>query len=137
MNKNKKRKIKRTAANALLVGIAAALLSFLICALLGALICGAFPNPTKSIGAVAFLVLVLSGAVSGFFTSRYKGEGGVLPSFLASLVFAIIFLIVGVILSSGELPAILPINLLVYLLASLFSAFLGRKRESAHKRHRN
>ena len=135
MNKSKKRKIKRTAANALAVGIAVSILAFLLCALIGALICGAFPDPTKNIGAVSFATLVFSGAINGFFTSRYKGEGGVLPAFLSSLIFAIVILLVGLILTAGELPAVVPINLLVHLMASLFFAFLGRKREKSHRKH--
>ena len=134
MNKTKKRKLKKTAACALGFGLIASVTAFFTMALIGALICGSFPDPTAKLGAVAFAVLMLSGAISGFSTSRFKGSGGILPAFLSSLIFATVCLLIGLIMTSGKLPMVVCVNLLLYMAVSLFFAFLGRPREKKHKR---
>lgn len=133
MNKTKKRKIKKTSASTLVFGLIISTVAFFSCMLLGALICGTFPDPTANIGAVAFLVLMISGAISGFSTSRYKGEGGILPAFLSSLVFATVCLLIGLVMTSGKLPGVVPVNLLLYMAVALFFAFLARPKEKKHK----
>ena len=133
MNKMKKRKLKKTAACALVFGMIASVTVFIMLALIGALICGMFPDPTAKLGAVSFAVLMLSGAISGFSTSRFRGSGGILPAFLSSLVFATVCLLIGLIMTSGKLPLVVCVNLLLYLAVSLFFAFLGRPREKRHR----
>ena len=70
MSKSKKRSIKKTTASALLFGLIIATASFLISAFVGAIIASLLEDPSSSIGAVSFFVLMISGAITGFCTSK-------------------------------------------------------------------
>ena len=134
MNRTKKRKIHKTSANALAFGLIASGISLFLTALIGAIIASFLDNPTSSIGAISFITLIVAGGVSGFSTSKYKGEGGVMPAMLSALVFAIVLLVIGFIMSDGKLPLVTFINLVVYFISATFFAIIGKKRDKKHKR---
>ena len=134
MNRTQKRKIQKTTAGALIFGLISATATLLILAFIGAIVAYSLENPTASLGAISFCVLMATGAISGFSTSKYKGEGGVLPAALSAIVFAVILLFVGIIISRGMLPAVTVINLAVFILSAVFFAILGKKKEKRRKR---
>ena len=134
MNRTQKRKIHKTGAGALILGLILSTVSLFSLSFIGALILSFLDNPTASIGAVSFLILILSGSICGFFTSKYKGEGGVLPAMIASALFAVLLLIIGFIMSAGSLPLVVIVNFAVYFISATFFAILGKKREKKRRR---
>ena len=133
MKKTKKRNIQKTNASALLFGLIASTVAFFFSILICAIVANLFENPTAALGALSFFALVFAGAISGFFTSKYKGDGGVAPAALSALVFALILLIVGLVMTEGHLPLVTVINLLLYAVSATTFAILGKKREKKHK----
>ncbi len=135
MSKSKKRSIKKTTASALLFGIILATCTFLVCAFIGAIIANMLDDPSSNIGAISFFVLIISGAITGFSTSRYKGEGGLLPSALAALLFALVCLFLGIIMTGGKLPVVTAVNLLLYVATSIFFSLLAKKHKTKRPKH--
>lgn len=124
----------RTGARALIFGIIFTVAVFFTAAFVCALIISRTENPTGHIGLCSMIVLFITAAASGFATSRYKGDGGMLPAVLSSLLFALIVLIIGLVGGKGKLPLINVINLGAFMLISALSAALGRKREKKRRR---
>jgi uncharacterized membrane protein len=103
-------------------------------AFIGALILSRTEDPTGHVGLCGMAVLFITAAVSGFTTSRYKGEGGVMPAVLASLFFTLVLLMIGLIGGEGKLPLVNVINLLTFMIISAVFALLGQKREKKRRR---
>ena len=124
----------RTGGRALIFGIIFTVAVFFATALVGAIILARTENPTGHTGLCGMIVLFITAAASGFAVSRYKGEGGMLPSVLCSLLFVLVVLIIGLVTGKGKLPLISVINLGAFMLISTLSAALGRKREKKRRR---
>ena len=125
---------QRSGARALIFGIILCVAVFFLAAFIGAVILSRTENPTGHVGVCGMAVLFTTAAVCGFATSRYKGEGGVMPAMLASLFFVLVLLMVGLIGSSGKLPLVNVINLIAFMIISALGALLGRKRERKRRR---
>ena len=134
MKKSRRRGLKRTNAGATLFGILFSAVAFLITALIFALISGATENPTGNIGLISLAAFLSGGVISGATTSRFKGEGGAIPSAISSLLFSLILLTVGLFAKGGELPLITIVNAGAYIAVSTFAAILFRKRERRRER---
>ena len=85
----------------------------------------------------SLIVFLISGAVSGIFISRYKGEGGVKFTALSTLTFVLILTLISLVMSRGQLKGSLLMNYFCYLLVGILFSALARKRTGRHiKRHR-
>lgn len=92
-------------------------------------------DPTSLTGAFALLSLILSGAISGFLTSRYSGDDGVLLATLSAAITAALTLVIGLIWKGGWLPLNVLLNVGVFTVTSIIGALIGKKRSKhTHKR---
>ena len=124
----------KSGARALVFGIIFSVVLFLATSLIGAVILSRIENPTAHTGLCGMIALFVTAAASGFATSRYKGEGGMLPAVLSSLFVVLVMLMIGLIRGGGGLPLVSVINLGAFMVISTLFAALGRKKE--RKRHR-
>ena len=85
-------------------------------------------NPIASIGIMTIVIIVLSGVVSGVSISRVFKEGGVKMTVLSSLLLSAAALALGLIVCSGKINLKLPLNILIFVLCSIVSAYLARPR---------
>ena len=104
------------------------LCSFFIFSFVASLIVSAFKNSLALIGVGALFSLSMTGAFSGFFTSKYKGESGIIYATLCSVASAVIILAVGLIFSDGKLGAPMFFNLMSYIAFSLVFAVISKKK---------
>ena len=125
---------QRSNARALIFGIIFTVTVFFTTALVGAVILSRTENPTAHVGLCSMAVLFITAAVSGYATSRYKGEGGMLPTMLSSLFAVLVMLMIGLIGGDGKLPLVSVINLVAFMLISALGAMLGRKKERKRRR---
>ena len=103
--------------------------SFLALSFAASLILSGLKNPLALIGVSAFAVLTLTGALSGFLTSKFKGDGGALPSTVCAIILAASVLGAGLISGGGKVSFISPLNLISYLVfASIFAILAKKKR---------
>jgi putative membrane protein (TIGR04086 family) len=123
---------KKTNIKTLIFGFTLNCISFVICALVLALIISTTKNPLAFIGYTSLALLIACGAISGFFTSKYKGEHGTVTAGLSSLIFAILLIFCGLIINGGGVKSVTLINFLLYVISAFLFAFIGSKR----KKHR-
>lgn len=131
-------KIKKSSKPGTLAYIPAVLISVAVIFLLSivmALVASGSDDPTAKIGIYSLVAILISGAVSGFFISKIRGEGGVLYSLFVSLGVSAFIIIAALIASGGRISGGSFMNCACY--AGVFTAFayLGRRREKRH-RHR-
>ena len=86
-------------------------------------------DPTATTGAFSLLTLLISGAVSGFVTSRVNGEGGSLVSAVSAVIAALLILAIGLIWRGGLLPLGAVLNTVAFTVISCASAVLGKKKK--------
>ena len=91
-------------------------------------------NPTALIGAFSLIALILSGAISGFVTSKVNGDGGMLVAILSSVISAFTILAIGLIWKGGAIKLSVPLNLLVFIAVSVIASLLGKKQPKRKKR---
>ena len=119
----------------LLIGAGVSLASVLTMTLILAIASYFTKDPTSLVGAFSLLSLLLAGAISGFVNARIGGEGGALIGIISASVASLIMLSVGLIWRGGMLPLSALLNLTAFILTSVGSAILGKKRaRSARKR---
>ena len=129
------RKRKRTNLSAMIFGLCFSFFSFLALALVFSLLLSTLKNPLGFIGIFAVAALLISGAASGFFTAKFKGEGAFLPISISTLVFGAIMFVCGIIVTRGMVPLITVLNLLAYCaLVFAFAALAMRKRRTRRRR---
>jgi len=107
---------------------------FFVFTFIASLIISKMKDPLSLFGVAAFAVMALTGAISGFFTARFKGENGVFPAALCSFIIAFILLGAGLILGDGKVGLITPLNLLAYFLFAFISALLTKKKQKYRRR---
>ena len=90
-------------------------------------------NPTALIGAFSLIALILSGAISGFVTSKVNGDGGMLVAILSSVISAFTILAIGLIWKGGAIKLSVPLNLLVFIAVSVIASLLGKKQPKRKK----
>lgn len=125
---------QKSGARALIFGIIFTVAVFFTAAFIGAIILSKTENPTGHVGLCGMIVLFVTAVASGFATSRYKGDGGMLPAVLSSLFFVLVVLVIGLVAGKGKLPLIGVINLGAFMLISALGALLGKKRERKRRR---
>ena len=132
----KNRKIKDNIWCTYLIAVGIAMLTVLICSFVSALVLFSGNNPTDGIEIAALVTLLCSAVVSGVIISRFKGDGGVKFTAIASLGVILVMLVVGLILGGGKTIASAFMNYGCYFGASLFAAYLGRKRNGVRRKKR-
>ena len=123
----------RTKGKAIILGVAASLISVLLFSFIFAVISYSTENPSSSVGIFAILTLVLSGALMGAFVSRYKGDGGIGCAVISALAVALVIIIVRTIVG-GSVSIPLFINCACYIAATALCSFLSRPK--GKRRHR-
>lgn len=134
MRKRKNSRLRKTMGGTLLLGVIFSFAALTVISLVCSAILMTSNNPTGNLKIASLASLLICGAVSGFFTSKYKGEGGVITSIITSVAFIALMLIISMIASKGDVGGITFMNYLCYLMIAVFAAFLGRKRERKRKR---
>lgn len=133
MKKHKRKEFGLTTL--MLLGAAFALVVMLAVSFILSVISSMTKDPTSFIGAFSLLSLILSGAISGFVTSKVNGDGGVLIAILSSVISAFTILAIGLIWKGGAIKLSVPLNLLVFIAVSLIASLLGKKQPK-RKKHR-
>ena len=119
--------------NALFFGIIITTASFFGITFLTSLILSLLKNPLGASGLSSFAVLLLTGMISGFFTSKYKGEGGILLSGAIAVIFALVLLGAGLISSDGKLASITFVNLSSYVALTFVFAAMARSKKKRRR----
>lgn len=126
---------KKTNRSTFIFGIIFTVALFFTLAFTASLILSTLKNPLGASGMASFLVLLLTGAISGFFTAKYKGDRGVVPAGLCAMFFALILFGSGLIASDGKIATVTVVNLLSYIsMAFIFAAFAKKKRRPRRSR---
>ena len=124
---SQKRKSK-SLRSSLLFGISFSTLSFFTLVLLSSIILSKIKDPLGASGIASFAVLFVTGALSGFFTAKYKGDNGIFPVLISAFVFVIALLGAGLIGCGGKVSSITFINLVSYVILAMLFAVLAKKR---------
>ena len=129
------RKKSRSQRGALIFGTLFSAAIFLILTFCASVLLSFTKNPLGASGLTSFAVLLITGAISGFCTAKYKGECGILPSSASAVIFALILLGAGLIVSGGKIATVSLVNILCYVALAVIFAFLAKsKRRRAYKR---
>ncbi len=91
-------------------------------------------NPTAPLKIVSFLSYLLSGAISGFISSKVIKAQPVVTSTVASLAFSCATFVISV-FSGGNIVNML-MNIVCYVLISTLLAYLGSVKKSNKRRRR-
>ena len=125
----------RSGRNSLVFGILFTLATFLILTVIASLVLSKTKDPLGKSGLAAILVLLLCGAISGFFTAKYKGAHAVFPVAISSLTLAIPLLFCGIFITGGRYSLISAINLTLFVAVScLFAALATGKKRKLRRR---
>ena len=136
MKNHRINKKHRTCARALFFGLIFSVSAFFIISLISAVIISRSENPTAHHALGAVSTFFATAAISAFATVKYKGEGGTSPAMLSALACVLVALIIGVIVTNGQLPLVNIVNLVCYLGISFVFAFLAKKRERRYRHKR-
>ena len=90
-------------------------------------------NPISALGIMTIVTIAASGVITGVSLSRVFKESGTQMTALSSLLLSLIILAVGLILGGGKTSLKLPLNVIIYLLCSIISAYLARPREKRRR----
>ena len=85
-------------------------------------------NPLSTLGVMTIVIIAGSGAICGVSLSWVFKKDGMQMTALSSLLLSLIILAVGLILGGGKISLKLPLNILIYVLCSIISAYLARPR---------
>ena len=118
----------------LIFGISFSAASFFILAFISSLAVSAFKNPLGIIGISSLITLLFSGALSGFCTAKFKGKGGIGEAGISALVFALILISAGLIMTHGNIPLLTFANMAAYLIISLIFAAIANRKGKARRR---
>lgn len=134
MIKHKKKELGLTAL--ILIGMAVSIVTVFAVSFALAVISSMTNNPTALTGAFSLLALILAGLISGFFISRFNGNGGAIVGILSSVIAAAVMLSVGLVWKKGAISYGVLINMLAYVGVSVIASVLGkRKPKKTHKRY--
>ena len=129
MKHNVLRRKSKTNTSVFIFGMLFSIAVFFLLALIAAFILSKVKNPLGAAAIASIIILILSGAISGFAISKYSGRKTVLPSFFCAVIFALILFSAGLIISDGKIATVTVINLLVYILFSFIFALLASKEK--------
>ena len=120
----------------MLLGTAFSIVVIILTALIMAIISSLTKDPTSLTGAFSLVTLLISGAISGFVTSRANGEGGKLVGIVSSISAAFIIVIVGLVWKRGMLNLGALINVIAFIAVSVVFSMLGTKKvKRGHRRY--
>ena len=134
MKNQKNHRKHKTGARALLFGTIFSAITFLVVNFVFAVIASRLDNPNALLIPGSLIALFSTSAISSFV--KYKGDGGIYPAMLSSLMCVLILFLIGVIISHGALPLFCVINLLSYLGISFIFALIANKRPTRHTHRR-
>ena len=100
----------------------------LICSLIMALVANSSEDPTGKIGIYSLVSMTVSAIAGGIFSSRMRGDGGVLYALLVSLAIVLVMLLIAVITCSGKVSGSAFMNYGCFLATSTLAAIFGKKR---------
>ena len=103
-----------------------------ILSLPAAVICNGMENPAKYVGTAAFVVLIITAALSCYLISRLRGEGGGPCAILSAAGFVILRIVISLFLSGTDLSDLL--DCLCFLGTGAIFALLGQRKSK--RRHR-
>ncbi len=118
----------------LLFGVIFSFVAVFAFSLIASLIIMGSKNAVSTAQRISLIVFLISGAVSGFLTSKFKGEGGILLSAISSVIFVMILCAIALVVSRGNIGGKLFMNYICYLPVAFLFAFLGKKKARRHKR---
>ena len=124
---------KRTAFTATLFGVMLNFTLFILFALIFAFFISKSRDPLAFSGYTALPLLIVSGALGGFFTSKFRAEGGVGSALASSLILSVIMILTGLFLGGGKIGAIVALNLSVYVLSALVFASLAKRKRKRRR----
>lgn len=127
--------IKKTGVRTIMFGIAFSFLSLIISSFLISLMLSGMSDPIRYIGIASLIAFLISGAVSGLATAKYKGQGGVKSALISSLIFIAIIFLISLVISKGSVSGGIFMNYVCYIMLSLLTAALS-SREKKHRRRR-
>lgn len=129
MKHNGLRRKSKTNTSVFIFGILFSTAIFFLLALAASFVLNKVKNPLGASGIASIIILLMSGAISGFAISKYSGKKSVLPSVFCAVIFALLLLCTGLIISGGKIATVTVINLLIYILFSLIFALLASKEK--------
>lgn len=107
---------------------------FLVVLLFVTFVTGRTKDPGGTVRLLSLPVFLLSAAVTGFVLGRRNGEGGLRLTALSTLLFLLILLLVGMLLSGGHLSWQVLLYDVGYFLTALLCSLPGTKKK--RKKHR-
>ena len=107
---------------------------FLVVLLFVTFVTGRTKDPGGTVRLLSLPVFLLSAAVTGFVLGRRNGEGGLRLTALSTLLFLLILLLIGMLLSGGHLSWQVLLYDVGYFLTALLCSLPGTKKK--RKRHR-
>ena len=127
MKKHRFNTKQKSTSRTVLVGTSLSAISFLVISLFLSFIISFTKDPLSAVGIAAIASLSLSGAISSFFTVKYKGNGGFLCSIMCAGICVLLILCVSLICNKGALGLSGLMNCITYLAVSLLFSYLGTK----------
>ena len=107
---------------------------FLVVLLFVTFVTGRTKDPGGTVRLLSLPVFLLSAAVTGFVLGRRNGEGGLRLTALSALLFLLILLLIGMLLSGGHLSWQVLLYDVGYFLTALLCSLPGTKKK--RRKHR-
>lgn len=128
------KKGEKSGIKSLIFGVCISFFVIFLISFAAALILSGNKSAASLSGKITLPVLLISAGLSGFITSKYKGDGGIVTSLISSLVFVGICAAVALISKKGIIGGKLFMNYICYIPVSILFAYFGKKRVRRHKR---
>ena len=90
-------------------------------------------DPISSIGVMSIIIIILGAVISGVTLTRIFSDYGMQTAIFSSLLLSLLALIIGLIMGGGGVNLKLPLNVLIYVLCSILTAYLARPRAKRRK----
>ena len=130
----KKKKSTDNGIFLLLISVGVAISAIILWAMIMAIIAYFGKNPSETVGVFSLIALILSAFTTGLIITRLSCDDGIKFTLLASLALILILLLITVIAEKGNVPASAFLNYGCFIGISVFSAFIGRKKDKKRRR---
>ncbi len=94
------------------------------------------PDPLRLLTPALYITPLLGGLFAGYRTTSLRPAGGAFCGLLAGALLSLLLLLVGLILTGGQLPFSSLLLYLGVLLTSFLGGFLASRRRGKRKRHK-
>ena len=132
----KSRVINRsTTLSPIIRGVVLSFILLLISSFIVSLILSGFKNPIERLGIGSLIAFMLSGALSGFIIAKRNKGSGFKTALISSVIFIAVVFLSSLLSEGGSISGKAFMNYLCYLMISAFSAFVGAREKSRHRRH--